>query len=87
LKSLPYDNVSGVAVAPALANRLVGCHHRYDLRFEFLAQRGAPFLSEPGNGLGHARACRRRGDSIGAMLSLESRRADRPEPLGRSDGY
>jgi hypothetical protein len=76
------DNASGVAVALALANRLVGRQHRHGLRFAFFANEEPHFFQNPGMGsLTHARACRRRGDSIRAMLSLESlgHYSDEPE--------
>lgn len=67
------DNASGVAVALALANRLAGDHHRCGLRFAFFANEEPHFFQNPGMGsLTHARASRRRGDPIRAMLSLES---------------
>jgi hypothetical protein len=67
------DNASGVAVALALARRLVGHHSVRSLRFAFFANEEPHFFQNPGMGsLTHARACRRRGDRIRAMLSLES---------------
>jgi hypothetical protein len=67
------DNASGVAVALALASRSLGQPHRYGVRFVFFANEEPHFFQNPGMGsLTHARACRRRGDAIRAMLSLES---------------
>jgi hypothetical protein len=85
------DNASGVAVALALASRSIGHQHRHGLRFAFFANEEPHFFQNPGMGsLTHARASRRRGDRIRAMLSLESLGyyADEPEtqhypwPLG-----
>jgi hypothetical protein len=67
------DNASGVAVALALATRLAGGHFEHALRFAFFANEEPHFFRNPGMGsLTHARASRRRGDDIRAMLSLES---------------
>jgi hypothetical protein len=76
------DNASGVAVALALASRMLDGQHRASLRFAFFANEEPHFFQNPGMGsLTHARASRRRGDEIHAMLALESlgHYSDEPE--------
>jgi len=76
------DNASGVAVGLALVKRAVAHRYRYSLRFAFFANEEPHYFQNPGMGsLVHARACRKRGERVRAMLSLESlgHYSDEPE--------
>jgi hypothetical protein len=67
------DNGSGVASALELARLVSGSRFERTLRFVFFANEEPPYFQNPGMGsLVHAHGCRQRGESIDAMLSLES---------------
>ncbi len=67
------DNASGVAVGLLLAKHLAGQRFLHTIRVVFFANEEPPYFQNPGMGsLAHARGCKQRGDSIVAMLALES---------------
>jgi hypothetical protein len=67
------DNASGVATTLELLKRFAGQRSRKTLRFVLFANEEAPYFQDSGMGsLSHARNVRLRGDSVDAMLSLES---------------
>lgn len=80
------DNASGVAALLALARRLVATPPARTLRFVAFANEEPPFFFTPQMGSHvYAADCRRRGDRVVCMLSLESigRYSDTP----RSQNY
>jgi len=67
------DNASGTAAALVLARRLASAPHRLPLRVVLFANEEMPYFTTPAMGsLEHAAGCRRRGEEIRAMLSLET---------------
>jgi hypothetical protein len=67
------DNASGVASTLELARLLGSQRFETSLRFVLFANEEPPYFQNPGMGsIAHARACRQRGETIAAMLSLES---------------
>lgn len=67
------DNASGTAAALVLARRLAPATHALPLRIVFFANEEMPHFTTPAMGsLEHAAGCRRRGEQIRAMLSLET---------------
>jgi len=67
------DNASGVAVALELLGLLGRERFTKTVRFVLFANEEPPYFQTSGMGsLVHAEACRRRGEQIDAMLSLES---------------
>lgn len=75
------DNASGVAALLELAQLLRASSPARTLRFVAFANEEPPFFFTPGQGsLVYARRCRRRGERIVAMLSLESIGCYRDEP-------
>jgi hypothetical protein len=67
------DNASGVAATLALVQRLSSRRFVKAVRFVLFANEESPYFQSAGMGsLVHARGCRKRGEHIDAMLSLES---------------
>jgi hypothetical protein len=67
------DNGSGTAAALVLAARLARAPRRLPLRFVLFANEEMPYFTTPLMGsLVHARGCRRRGEELRAMFSLET---------------
>ena len=67
------DNATGVAVALELVKRFAGRRLQKTLRFVLFANEEHPYFQTAGMGsLVHAEGCRRRGEQVLAMLSLES---------------
>jgi hypothetical protein len=67
------DNGSGVATALVLAQRLSTAQHALPIRFVFFANEEMPYFATSAMGsLQHAQACRKRGERLRAMLSLET---------------
>ncbi len=67
------DNGTGVAALLAIANAFVGTKHPRTVRFVAFTNEEPPyFQTESMGSLVYARACRERGDTIVAMLSLET---------------
>lgn len=67
------DNASGCAAVLALARRFAATSPHRTLRFVFFANEEPPFFWSANMGsLVYARECKRRGDDIVAMLSLET---------------
>jgi Zn-dependent M28 family amino/carboxypeptidase len=67
------DNGSGVAAALVLAARLAPAKHRLPIRIVFFANEEMPYFTTPAMGsLHHAQGCRKRGEVLRAMLSLET---------------
>jgi hypothetical protein len=67
------DNGSGVAATLALARRFVGRQPARTVRFVLFVNEEPPFFqTETMGSLVYARECRRRGDNIVAMFSLET---------------
>lgn len=67
------DNASGVAATLELTRLLARERFHRTLRFVLFANEEAPYFHTAGMGaLVHARGCRQRGETIEAMLSLES---------------
>jgi Zn-dependent M28 family amino/carboxypeptidase len=67
------DNGSGVAATLELAARFARTPASSNVRFVFFVNEEAPYFQNPGMGsLVNAERARRRGDSISAMLSLET---------------
>jgi hypothetical protein len=67
------DNGSGTAAALVLAGRLAPQRHQLPIRIVFFANEEQPYFEKPGMGsLQHAQGCRKRGEELRAMLSLET---------------
>jgi hypothetical protein len=67
------DNGSGTAAALVLAVRLAAQPHRLPIRIVFFANEEQPYFEKPGMGsLQHAQGCRKRGEVLRAMISLET---------------
>lgn len=67
------DNASGVAACISLAQAFAQTRHERTLRFVFFANEEPPwFQTENMGSLVYAKACKTRGETISAMLSLES---------------
>lgn len=67
------DNGSGTAAAVVLARRLARAPRRLPLRFVLFANEEMPYFTTPGMGsLEHAAGCRKRGEELRAMFSLET---------------
>jgi hypothetical protein len=67
------DNGSGTAAALVLAARLAGRQHQLPIRIVFFANEEQPYFGRSTMGsLQHARDCRKRGEQLRAMLSLET---------------
>ena len=67
------DNASGVAALMCLAQAFANTRHQRSLRFVFFANEEPPFFQTDNMGsLVYARECKKRGDNIVAMLSLET---------------
>lgn len=67
------DNGSGVASALVLAKRLAATKHALPIRIVFFANEEMPYFATPAMGsLQHAQGCRKRGERLRAMLSLET---------------
>jgi hypothetical protein len=67
------DNGSGVATALVLAKRLSVAKHALPIRIVFFANEEMPYFRTAAMGsLQHAQGCRKRGEHLRAMLSLET---------------
>lgn len=67
------DNGSGVVATLALARLLQGQKTKHPIRFVLFANEEPPFFQRDSMGsLSYARFCKKRGDKIVAMLSLET---------------
>jgi Zn-dependent M28 family amino/carboxypeptidase len=67
------DNASGTAAALALASRLAGARHRLPIRIVLFANEEPPYYRGRTMGsLQYAAGCRKRGEDVRAMLSLET---------------
>jgi hypothetical protein len=67
------DNASGVAGCLAMARRLAHAHPKHTLRFVFFAAEEPPnFKNESMGSYAYAKRCHERGETIAAMLSIES---------------
>lgn len=67
------DNGSGVATALVLAKRLSAAKHALPIRIVFFANEEMPYFRTAAMGsLQHAQGCRKRGEHLRAMLSLET---------------
>jgi Zn-dependent M28 family amino/carboxypeptidase len=67
------DNASGSAAAVVLAQRLARAPHALPLRFVLFANEEMPYFTTRSMGSSqHAAGCRRRGELLRAMLSLET---------------
>jgi len=67
------DNGSGTAAALVLASRLARTPHTLPIRIVLFANEEMPYFTKPGMGsLQHAEGCRRRGEQLRAMFSLET---------------
>jgi len=67
------DNASGTAAALVLARRLARAPRTYPLRIVLFANEEMPYFTTAAMGSReHAAGCRRRGEAIRAMLSLET---------------
>jgi hypothetical protein len=67
------DNGSGVAAALVLAKRLSAAKHALPIRIVFFANEEMPYFKTAAMGsLQHAQGCRKRGEHLRAMLSLET---------------
>jgi Peptidase family M28 len=67
------DNASGVAAGISLAQAFAKSEHQRTLRFVFFSNEEPPhFQTENMGSLVYAKECKRRGESIVAMLSLET---------------
>ncbi|HXK20511.1 MAG TPA: M28 family peptidase, partial [Polyangiaceae bacterium] len=67
------DNGSGTAVALVLAERLAQTRHRLPIRIVLFANEEMPYYAtETMGSLVHARGCKRRGEELRAMFSLET---------------
>lgn len=67
------DNASGTAAALVLAAGLAGTSHRLPLRFVMFANEEQPYYrTEQMGSYQHAAGCKRRGEQLRAMLSLET---------------
>lgn len=67
------DNASGTAAAVVLARRLARAPHSLPLRVILFANEEMPYFTTPAMGsLEHAAGCRRRGEQVQAMFSLET---------------
>ncbi len=75
------DNATGVGALLEIARSLRGSPLQRTVRLVAFANEEPPFFQTPEMGsLVHARACRKRGDKIVAMLSLETLGCYRDEP-------
>jgi hypothetical protein len=67
------DNASGSAAVVVLAKQLARREHTLPLRFVLFANEEMPYFTTPAMGsLQHAAGCRRRGEQLRAMFSLET---------------
>ena len=67
------DNGSGTAAALVLAERLAPLRHELPIRIVFFANEEQPYFTRSTMGsLQHAHGCRKRGEQLRAMLSLET---------------
>ncbi len=67
------DNGSGTAAALVLAERLARVAHQLPIRIVFFANEEMPYFATPAMGsLQHAIGCRKRGEALRAVLSLET---------------
>lgn len=67
------DNASGVAACMSLAQTFANTKHERTLRFVFFANEEPPYFQTENMGsLVYARDCKKRGEKIVAMLSLET---------------
>jgi hypothetical protein len=67
------DNASGTSAALVLARRLARTPHALPLRIVLFANEEMPYFTTPAMGsLEHAAGCRRRGEQVRAMFSLET---------------
>lgn len=67
------DNASGVAALMSLAQAFANTKHQRSLRFVFFTNEEPPhFQTKDMGSLVYAKECKKRGDNIVAMLSLES---------------
>jgi hypothetical protein len=67
------DNASGVAACMELARAFANTKHERSLRFVFFANEEPPYFQTKDMGsLVYAKECKKRGDEIVAMLSLET---------------
>jgi hypothetical protein len=67
------DNGSGTAAALVLAHRLAATKRALPIRIVFFANEEQPYFTTPAMGsLQHAQGCKSRGESLRAMLSLET---------------
>ncbi|HEY6077517.1 MAG TPA: M28 family peptidase [Polyangiaceae bacterium] len=80
------DNGSGVATALVLAKRLSAAKHALPIRIVLFANEEQPYFATSAMGsLQHAQGCRKRGEQLRAMLSLETMGYYSDEP--RSQKY
>jgi len=67
------DNGSGTAAALVLAARLTPPRQQLPIRIVFFANEEQPYFAKPGMGsLQHAQGCKKRGEELRAMISLET---------------